>query len=94
MWRRRRSAAITLVLAGTVSGCSDAIPQQDVYASLAGCERDWRNGCRPVTDANYPPSFYYGPVHCADDVLPSLNALSVVERGGFGCTANRFSSGG
>jgi hypothetical protein len=33
--RRKRSAAITLVLAGTLSGCGEPLPQRDVYTSLA-----------------------------------------------------------
>jgi hypothetical protein len=39
--RRKRSAAITLLLAGTMSGCGEPVPQQDVYKSLADCQRDW-----------------------------------------------------
>ena len=33
--RRKRSAAITLVLAGSLGGCSEPVPQRDVYTSLA-----------------------------------------------------------
>ena len=92
--RRKRSAAITLVLAGTLSGCSDSVPQQDVYSTAFDCRRDWADHCRPVTDGRYPPWYLYGPVHCTDDVVrPSANEVDAVERGGFGCTANRFSSG-
>jgi uncharacterized protein YgiB involved in biofilm formation len=61
--RRRRSAAITLVLAGTISGCGEPVPQRDVYQSLADCQRDWGNPrqCEPVRDNRYAPSYYYGP---------------------------------
>ena len=61
--RRRRSAAITLVLAGTISGCSEPVPQRDVYQSLADCQRDWGEPpqCEPVRDQRYAPSYYYGP---------------------------------
>jgi hypothetical protein len=62
---RRRSTAITLVLAGTVAGCGEPQPQRDVYASLADCTKDW-NGpaqCEPVRDGRYSNSWYYGPNH-------------------------------
>jgi hypothetical protein len=39
--RRKRSAAVTLLLAGTMSDCGEPVPQQDVYKSLADCQRDW-----------------------------------------------------
>jgi hypothetical protein len=61
----KRSAAITLVLAGTVAGCGETDPQRDVYTSLANCQRDW-NGpaqCEPVRDGRYASSYYYGPSH-------------------------------
>jgi uncharacterized protein YgiB involved in biofilm formation len=61
--RRRRSAAITLVLAGTISGCGEPLPQRDVYQSLADCRQDWGEPqqCEPVGDNRYAPSHYYGP---------------------------------
>lgn len=62
---RRRSAAITLVLAGAVAGCGEPQPQRDVYSSLADCTRDW-NGpaqCEQVRDGRYSNSWYYGPNH-------------------------------
>jgi hypothetical protein len=62
---RRRSAAITLVLAGAVAGCGEPQPQRDVYASLSDCTKDW-NGpaqCEPVRDGRYSNSWYYGPNH-------------------------------
>ena len=61
---RRRSAAITLVLAGTISGCGDTQPQQDVYSSLTDCQRDWapaQQQCQPVRDGRYNQTWYYGP---------------------------------
>jgi hypothetical protein len=73
------------------------VPQQDVYMSLSDCQRDWpaAGQCMSVSDARYPSSFYYGPVHCNDTELrPSVNAIAVVARGGFGCMARRYSSGG
>jgi hypothetical protein len=63
--RTRRSAAITLVLAGAVSGCGEPQPQRDVYSSLSECTRDW-NGpaqCEPVRDGRYSNAWYYGPNH-------------------------------
>jgi hypothetical protein len=63
--RRRRSAAITLVLAGTISGCSEPVAQRDVYGSAADCRRDWGEPqqCQPVRDNRYAPSYYYGPYY-------------------------------
>ena len=63
--RMKRSAAISLVLAGTVAGCGETDPQRDVYTSLADCQRDW-NGpaqCESVRDGRYSHSYYYGPSH-------------------------------
>jgi hypothetical protein len=62
--RRKRSAAITLVLAGSLSGCSEPVPQRDVYTSLADCQRDWASEgqqCEPVRDGRYGNNWYYGP---------------------------------
>lgn len=62
--RRKRSAAITLVLAGSLGGCSEPVPQRDVYTSLADCQRDWAvqgEQCEPVRDGRYANSWYYGP---------------------------------
>ncbi|HZO01379.1 MAG TPA: hypothetical protein VFB93_09280 [Burkholderiales bacterium] len=62
--RRKRSAAITLVLAGSLGGCSEPVPQRDVYTSLADCQRDWApqgQQCEPVRDGRYGSSWYYGP---------------------------------
>ena len=62
--RRKRSAAITLVLAGSLGGCSEPVPQRDVYTSLADCQRDWAaqgEPCEPVRDNRFSNSWYYGP---------------------------------
>jgi len=64
MRQRKRSAAITLVLAGAISGCGETQPQQDVYSSLADCQRDWASAqqeCQPVRDGRYASTWYYGP---------------------------------
>ncbi len=64
--RRKRSAAITLVLAGTITGCGEPVaPQRDVYDSLAACRTDWGDAqqCEPVKDTRYAPSYFYGPAY-------------------------------
>jgi len=64
--RRKRSAAITLVLAGSLAGCSEPVPQRDVYTSLEACQRDWANAaqnCQPVRDNRYSNSWFYGPAY-------------------------------
>jgi len=104
--RRKRSAAITLVLAGTLSGCGEPVPQQDVYRSLADCQRDWGDPqqCQPVRDGRYAPSYFYGPSRYGSSYTdgrpkPSANAMDAVKssqpvtRGGFGSTARSFFSG-
>ena len=68
--RRKRSAAITLVLAGSLSGCSEPVPQRDVYTSLADCQRDWAaqgQQCEQVRDGRYANSWYYGPRYYGGD---------------------------
>lgn len=68
--RRKRSAAITLVLAGSLGGCSDPVPQRDVYTSLGDCQRDWAaqgQQCEPVRDGRYANSMYYGPRYYGAD---------------------------
>jgi hypothetical protein len=62
--RRKRSAAITLVLAGSLGGCSEPVPQRDVYTSLSDCQRDWAaqgQQCEQVRDGRFSNSWYYGP---------------------------------
>jgi uncharacterized protein YgiB involved in biofilm formation len=93
---RKRSAAITLVLAGsaTLGGCGSPVEQQDAYASLQDCVRDWNNSalCQPVRDGRYSTSYYYGPPYYGTTgwgffggsrPQPSPNAMDVfrVERG-------------
>ena len=60
---RKRSAAITLVLAGSLSGCSEPVPQRDVYTNVGDCQRDWGQAqmCQPVRDGRYAGSWFYGP---------------------------------
>jgi hypothetical protein len=68
--RRKRSAAITLVLAGSLSGCSEPVPQRDVYTSLADCQRDWAaqgQQCEQVNDGRYAQGWYYGPRYYGGD---------------------------
>ena len=63
--QRKRSNAITLVLAGsaTLAGCSSPVEQRDAYASLADCVKDWNNAaqCQPVRDNRFSSNYYYGP---------------------------------
>jgi hypothetical protein len=71
--RRKRSAAITLVLAGSLSGCSEPVPQRDVYTSLADCQRDWAQPgqqCEPVRDGRFANNWFYGP-HYYGSAWPS-----------------------
>lgn len=84
---RKRSAAITLVLAGGLAGCSgEPIPQRDAYRSLADCQRDWSGAsqCSPVRDNRYASSYYYGPSYFGSRYSdgrpkPSPNAMDVVD---------------
>ena len=104
--RRKRSAAITLMLAGTISSCGEPVPQQDVYQSLSDCQRDWGDPqqCQPVRDGRYAPSYHYGPSYYGSSYRdgrpkPSNNAMDAVRssqpvsRGGFGSTGRSFFSG-
>lgn len=83
--RRKRSAAITLVLAGSLGGCSEPAPQRDVYTSLADCQRDWAaqgQQCEPVRDGRYRDGWYYGPSYYgpawpSGQPRPSANAVDV-----------------
>jgi hypothetical protein len=62
---RKRSAAITLVLAGsaTLVGCGSPVEQRDAYSDLQSCVKDWNNSslCEPVKDGRYSSSYFYGP---------------------------------
>lgn len=87
--RRKRSAAITLVLVGSISGCSEPVPQRDVYQSLTDCRRDWgeQQQCEPVRDNRYAHSYYYGPSYFGSarpdgSLQPSRNAMDAVRAPG------------
>lgn len=73
---RKRSAAITLVLAGsaTLSGCGSPVEQRDAYSNLGACTRDWNNPalCQPVTDGRYAGSYFYGPAYYGSGTSYSL----------------------
>ena len=66
---RKRSAAITLVLAGSASlgGCGSPAEQRDAYANLQDCVKDWSDTslCEPVKDGRYSTSYLYGPPYYA-----------------------------
>jgi uncharacterized protein YgiB involved in biofilm formation len=90
---RKRSAAITLVLAGSaaLSGCSEPESQRDVYTGLDDCTKDWGNPtqCEPVRDGRHSASYFYGPRYYGTSFpsgrpRPSPNALeaSFAGRGG------------
>lgn len=85
---RKRSAAITLVLAGsaTLAGCGSPVEQRDAYASKQDCLKDWQSAelCEPVRDNRYASSYHYGPPYYAggswslfgrDRINPSPNAM-------------------
>lgn len=84
--QRKRSAAITLVLAGsTLAGCSGPVEQRDAYASLNDCVKDWQNPaqCQPVKDGRYSSSYFYGPSYFGPSLTdgrprPSPNAMDAV----------------
>lgn len=61
--KRKRSAAITLVLAGSLTGCGDPEAQRDVYTSIESCQKDWRDpkDCTRVADGQRSSSYFYGP---------------------------------
>lgn len=66
---RKRSAAITLVLAGsaTLGGCGSPVEQRDAYSNQQSCMKDWTNAslCEPVKDGRYASSYHYGPPYFA-----------------------------
>ena len=88
MRARKRSATITLVLAGsaTLAGCGSPIEQRDAYSSQQACLKDWNNPalCEPVKDGKYSSSYFYGPPYFAsnsgswfgrDRIVGSPNAM-------------------
>lgn len=84
---RKRSRAITLVLAGSaaLAGCEAPLEQRDAYASLADCTRDWETPaqCEPVRDGRFASSYYYGPPYFGSSYpdgrpRPSAHAMDAV----------------
>jgi len=89
MRARKRSATITLVLAGsaTLAGCGSPVEQRDAYSTQQSCLKDWTNPalCEPVKDGKYASSYFYGPPYYAtssgwswlgrDRVVGSPNAM-------------------
>jgi hypothetical protein len=73
---RKRTAAITLVLAGsaTLGGCGSPVEQRDAYASQQACLKDWNNAslCEPVRDGRYSTSYFYGPPYYGAGTAYSL----------------------
>jgi len=71
MRARKRSATITLVLAGsaTLAGCGSPIEQRDAYKNQQDCLKDWQNPalCEPVKDGKYSSSYFYGPPYYASN---------------------------
>ena len=84
--QRKRSAAITLVLAGsTLAGCGGPVEQRDAYASLEDCVKDWKNPaqCQQVRDGRFASNYYYGPPYFGPSLTdgrpkPSPNAMDAV----------------
>ena len=84
---RKRSSAVTLLLAGGLAGCSgEPVPQRDAYQSLQDCVRDWGTAaqCAPVRDDRYASSYYYGPAYFRSRYAdgrpkPSPNAMDAVD---------------
>jgi hypothetical protein len=84
--QRKRSAAITLVLAGsTLAGCGGPVEQRDAYASLDACAKDWQSPaqCQPVRDGRYASNYFYGPPYFGSSLTdgrprPSPNAMDAV----------------
>jgi hypothetical protein len=89
---RKRSATITLVLAGSAAlgGCGSPAEQRDAYASRQDCLKDWSEPvlCEPVRDGRYASSYFYGPPYYAssgwnffgrDRIVPSRSAADAVQ---------------
>ena len=103
--QRKRSAAITLVLAGsTLAGCSGPVEQRDAYSSLDACVKDWQSPakCQPVKDGRYSSSYYYGPAYFGPALSdgrpkPSANAMDAIRvsspSGSTSSSRSSFSSG-
>ena len=73
---RKRSAAVTLVLAGStaLSGCGSPVEQRDAYSNLQNCVKDWSDAslCEPVKDGRYSTSYLYGPAYYGAGTAYSL----------------------
>jgi uncharacterized protein YgiB involved in biofilm formation len=103
--QRKRSAAITLVLAGsTLAGCSGPVEQRDAYSSLDACVKDWQSPakCQPVKDGRFASNYYYGPAYFGPSLTdgrpkPSPNAMDAVRlastSGSSSSSRSSFSSG-
>ena len=84
--QRKRSTAITLVLAGsTLAGCGGPVEQRDAYASLDDCVKDWKSPaqCQQVRDGRFASNYYYGPPYFGPSLTdgrpkPSPNAMDAI----------------
>lgn len=92
---RKRSTAITLVLAGSaaLSGCGEPESQRDVYTRVDDCSKDWGNPaqCEPVRDGKYSSTYFYGPRYYGSSwpsgrPRPSANAVEATFAGRGGVT--------
>ncbi len=92
---RKRSAAITLVLAGSaaLTGCGEPESQRDVYTKLDDCSKDWGNSakCEQVRDGKYSSTYFYGPRYYGSSFpsgrpRPSANAIDAAYAGRGGVT--------
>ena len=92
---RKRSTAITLVLAGSaaLSGGGEPESQRDVYTKLEDCSKDWGNPtqCEPVRDGKHSGSYFYGPRYYGSSwpsgrPKPSANAIEATRAGPGGAT--------
>ena len=99
---RKRSRAITLVLAGTaaLTGCESPLEQRDAYQSLADCQRDWEAPaqCEPARDGRFASSYYYGPPYFGSAYpdgrpRPSPHAMDAVYLQRTGSSPSRSWSG-
>lgn len=97
---RKRSAAITLVLAGsaTLVGCGSPVEQRDAYSDLQSCVKDWNNSslCEPVKDGRYSSSYFYGPPYFGKGTTYSLFGRTrspAVTPSPNAMTANRLATG-
>lgn len=98
--QRKRSVAITLVLAGsTLAGCGGPVEQRDAYASLNDCAKDWKDAakCQPVRDGRYSSNYFYGPPYFGSSLTdgrprPSPNAMDAVRLASTGGSSSSSTS--